>query len=68
MYIFQTEENYYYQFLNNPKDPPLQVSPDNYRNVKEQFDRFKAEIFGKEYTPKVTKKRVVGGSRFSRKR
>lgn len=68
LYAFQSDNSYSYQFLNNLRDEPLIVDAGNYASVKQQFDRFKAKIFGQDY--KLEKKEVSrpGGSRFSRKR
>lgn len=68
LYLYQDHENYYYQFLNNCKDPPIVVNEEHFSDIKQQFDRFKAEIFGKEYQPQAKPKVIVRKSRFSRKK
>lgn len=68
LFSFHGENKYYYHFLNNLLDEPLIVDENSYPEIKEQVDRFKAEIFGKTYVKpeKKTLKRR-GKSRFSRK-
>lgn len=68
LYAFQAENGYSYQFLNNLRDEPLIVNAGNYASVKQQFDRFKAKIFGQEYALEKKEVSKPGGSRFSRKR
>lgn len=70
LFAFQDERAYSYQFLNSLSDEPLIINEDTYQTVKTQFDRFKAEIFGRKFepTPKPPARRRSGGSRFSRKR
>ncbi|MCB0629621.1 MAG: CHAT domain-containing protein [Lewinella sp.] len=67
LFAYQGETDYSYLFLNNLDDDPLVVDEENHLLIKEQFDRFRSDIFGLEYqpTPKTPK---IGGSRFSRKR
>lgn len=68
LFAYQSEKGYCYQFLNNLHDSPLEVLDENYPNVKNQFDRFQAEIFGEEYISTVEEEVSTGKSRFSRKR
>ena len=68
LYSYHNNGSYFYQFLNNMRDEPLVVSDRQFYTIKEQFERFKAEIFGREYIPATKRTPPAGGSRFSRKR
>lgn len=68
LYAYEEEKSYHYQFLNNLLDKPMKVNANNYPNIKFQFDRFRAEIFGLTYKPVKQKPTSGGESRFSRKR
>ncbi|MCB0634641.1 MAG: CHAT domain-containing protein [Saprospiraceae bacterium] len=68
LFAFQDDHGYSYQFLNNSEDWPLLVNESTYGAVKSQFDRFKAEIFGRKYTPPDQLPQEGGQSRFSKKR
>lgn len=69
LFVYQNEEAYYYQFLNNPIDNPLEVNKWRYPRVKDQFDRFRADIFAEELPPatRLSGKRSAS-SRFMRKK
>ncbi|MCB0588189.1 MAG: CHAT domain-containing protein [Phaeodactylibacter sp.] len=68
LYAYQEKNTYHFQFLNNLNDAPLVVEEDSYPNIKRQLERFKAEIFGREYQPGKKKLPFSTGSRFSKKR
>jgi hypothetical protein len=72
LYLFnhQDGDNYYYKFLNNANDPPLVINEDNQPEIQVQFERFKAEIFGKAFQPKekAADAPSAKGSRFMKKR
>lgn len=68
LFAYQEDGDYSYQFLNNLLDEPLVIDEENHALIKEQFDRFRADIFGQEYLPAAAIKKASTGSRFSRKR
>ncbi|PHN00896.1 CHAT domain-containing protein [Flavilitoribacter nigricans] len=69
LFAFQDERAYSYQFLNNLNDEPLIVNDSTYATIQSQFDRFKAEIFDRQYDPRPKSETIKPrGSRFSRKR
>lgn len=70
LYAYQDGEDYCFEFLNNSKDPPLHINREIYPDIKEQFEKFKAEIFNQEYQPakQEEKQSRVGGGRFLSKK
>ena len=67
LYAFQQTGGCYYQFLNNYQDPFLRIDQEHYPDIREQFDRFKADIFGTTYQPGHGQPVLAGASRFARK-
>lgn len=68
LFIYCDGENYYYQFLNNPTDKPLEISKNKHSRIKSQFDRFRREIFDHKNSTGKNDGKSKGGSRFIRKR
>lgn len=68
LFAYRVRDAYYYQFLNNPNDRPLIVNERRYPGIKNQFDRFQADIFGRESSSDGSGHKPSGGSRFLRKR
>jgi CHAT domain-containing protein len=67
LFSFQRQNDYCYQFLNNYKDDLLTINDTFYKTVKDEFEKFKANIHGISFTSQSMKK-SPGGSRFKRKR
>lgn len=70
IYTYQGDEGYYYQFLNNVKDEKLHANNTNYPKLYEEFEKFKADIFGSTYVPRLSPVAPTSGktSRFLKNR
>ena len=70
LFSFENGGEYNYQFLNNLRDEPLIINQENHPSVKFQFDRFRSEIFGKDYEKPLSGSppSTDTGSRFFKKR
>ncbi|RLD22349.1 MAG: hypothetical protein DRI69_01445 [Bacteroidetes bacterium] len=67
LFSYQKKADYYYQFLNNYKDDLLVINDSAYKRIKDEFEKFKANIHGNAYAPQKAQT-PARGSRFSRKR
>ena len=70
LYVFQYQSKgqYYFQFLNNIRDKKLIIDDENFKFIKEEFEKFKATLHGSVFEKKAVPVSKSGGSRFSRKK